>query len=507
MEMALSRSFRRYVPPSSFGTRNGFLVCPHELCGGVGHRSLFLVCQPFFSFINWSIYCSDDDYAPNLLPDAFFNSINCFLPFRNPLKSSYLASNLFLLSNDSDDQISNQLPNPLISLNMAARSWICDDEAWEIEIVMMASIYPILNFTVKLQEAPLSLAGIFLFKVRFRFFFCISVHSLLFCLSYLVVCVCVTMEDLNFNSLQPLTLTTDEHLVYTLDDLPSETPNEITLLLKLCTVKHFSRLSLIKTLSQVWTSQCRFPVVVSEHSEGLFLVTFGCEGDKRRILDAQPWHFSQSLTIFAAPDSSFPITPDQLHYVPFWIQIYGIPFRCKSYELAKLIATGVGDLIQVDSTTVKDGTGPYLRVRFLLDVNKPIRRGIHIRFLKMGREFTKWLDFKYERLSDFCFYCGKASEKPLPFQYPHAPTITIADVDISDFPQGGQVVNPYFNYSMGYTPLLNSHMAGFLLKCSRSSGLSSVSTDSVLVSANSSSSNLDLVAAARSLADALPSRL
>ncbi|KAF4375542.1 hypothetical protein G4B88_022189 [Cannabis sativa] len=38
-----------------------------------------------------------------------------------------------------------------------------------------------------------------------------------------------------------------------------------------------------------------------------------------------------------------------------------------------------------------------------------------------------------------------------------------------------------------------------------SQGLSSVSTDSVLVSANSSSSNPDLVAAARSLADALPS--
>uniref|UniRef100_A0A803NY15 Reverse transcriptase domain-containing protein n=1 Tax=Cannabis sativa TaxID=3483 RepID=A0A803NY15_CANSA len=309
------------------------------------------------------------------------------------------------------------------------------------------------------------------------------------------------MDDLGFNPLQPLTLTSDENTVYTLDDLSTETSHEITLLLKLCTVKHFSRLSLIKTLSQIWTSQCRFPVVVSKHFEGLFLVTFGCEGDKRRILDGQPWHFAQSLTIFAAPDSSFPITPDQLHYVPFWVQIYGIPFRCKSYELAKLIATGVGNLIQVDSTTVKDGTEPYLRVRFLLDVNKPIRCGIHIHFLKMGREFTKWLDFKYERLSDFCFYCGKLdhtkkychaylqkcdeslvpppcpydlllrgkeklSEKPLPFQYPHAPAITIADVDISDSPQGGQVVNPFFQLLYGFHPSSQlSYGFGLLFKC------------------------------------------
>uniref|UniRef100_A0A803QGZ7 Zinc knuckle CX2CX4HX4C domain-containing protein n=1 Tax=Cannabis sativa TaxID=3483 RepID=A0A803QGZ7_CANSA len=378
------------------------------------------------------------------------------------------------------------------------------------------------------------------------------------------------MDDLGFNPLQPLTLTSDENTVYTLDDFPTETSQEITLLLKLCTVKHFSRLSLIKTLSQIWTSQCRFPVVVSEHSEGLFLVTFACEGDKRRILDGQPWHFAQSLTIFAAPNSSFPITPDQLHYVPFW----------------------------VDSTTVKDGTGPYLRVRFMLDVNKPIRRGIHIRFLKMGREFTKWLNFKYERLSDFCFYCGKLDhtrkychaylqkcdeslvpppcpydlllrgkeklfEKLLPFQYPHAPAITIADVDISHFPQGGQVVNPFLSYSMGLTSLLNSHMAsasclsapcnsasvmipthvnpnqglagGFFnpvnvsapspadgINPSMSSGgqvnqegsgsipmryapgFSSVSTDSIIVSANHSDSSFAFSNAARSLVDALP---
>uniref|UniRef100_A0A803NJ46 DUF4283 domain-containing protein n=1 Tax=Cannabis sativa TaxID=3483 RepID=A0A803NJ46_CANSA len=348
------------------------------------------------------------------------------------------------------------------------------------------------------------------------------------------------MEDLSFNPRrQPLTLTSDENMVYTLDDLPSETPNDITLLLKLCTVKHFSRLSLIKTLSQIWTSQCRFPVVVSDHSEGLFLVTFGCEGVKRRILDGQPWHFAQSLKIFATPDSSFPITPDQLHYVSFWVQIYGIPFRCKSYELAKLIATGVGDLIQANSTTVKDGTGPYLRCDESL-VPPPCPYDLLIR----GKE--------------------KLSEKPLPFQYPHAPAITIVDVDISDFPQGGQVVNPYFTYSMEFTPLLNSHLAsvsclsalrsfasamiptpvnpnqglvggsfnpvtvttpsavvttnpsmtsGGLMSQDGPSSLpqmytqsfNSVSTNSIIVRDNLSSPNPNLVKAARSLADALPS--
>uniref|UniRef100_A0A803PHZ6 Reverse transcriptase domain-containing protein n=1 Tax=Cannabis sativa TaxID=3483 RepID=A0A803PHZ6_CANSA len=127
---------------------------------------------------------------------------------------------------------------------------------------------------------------------------------------------------------------------------------------------------------------CRFPIVVSEHADGLFLVTFECEGDKGRIPEGQSWHFSQSVTIFAAPHNSFPITHEHLHYVPFWIQVYAIPFMCKSYDLAKFIASKVGDLIEVDKTIIGKGIGPYLRMRILLDVHLPLRRGMNLRFIK-----------------------------------------------------------------------------------------------------------------------------
>uniref|UniRef100_A0A803PE26 Zinc knuckle CX2CX4HX4C domain-containing protein n=1 Tax=Cannabis sativa TaxID=3483 RepID=A0A803PE26_CANSA len=260
-----------------------------------------------------------------------------------------------------------------------------------------------------------------------------------------------------------LVFPSDENNIFTYDaSSSSSTPATISLLLKLHTIRPYNRPSLMKTLSGIWSSQCRFPVSVTEHADGLFLVTFGCEGDKGRILEGQPWHFAQSITIFAAPESSFPITPDTLHYVPFWIQVYGIPFMCKSFDLARFIATEVGDLIEVDKDTVKEGTGPYLRLRILLDVNLPIRRGMNIRFIRMGREFVKWIDFKYERHPDFCFFCGKLDhtkrychfylqkcdesqseppcpytillrgkekivDKSMPFQYPHPPAITVVD--------------------------------------------------------------------------------
>uniref|UniRef100_A0A803NVY3 Zinc knuckle CX2CX4HX4C domain-containing protein n=1 Tax=Cannabis sativa TaxID=3483 RepID=A0A803NVY3_CANSA len=214
-------------------------------------------------------------------------------------------------------------------------------------------------------------------------------------------------------------------------------------------------------------SPATISLVVSEHADGLFLVTFGCEGDKGRILEGQPWHFAQSVTVFSAPDSAFPILLEKLHYVPFWVQVYGISFMCKSHELAKFIASEIGDLVAVDQSTVREGTGPYLRIRVLLDVNFPITRGLNVRFIKMGREIIKWIDFKYERLPDFCYFCGKldhtrkychaflqkcdesptppscpftillrGKEKPTdksqPFQYPHPPSISVVQL-----PQGG----------------------------------------------------------------------
>uniref|UniRef100_A0A803QQA5 DUF4283 domain-containing protein n=1 Tax=Cannabis sativa TaxID=3483 RepID=A0A803QQA5_CANSA len=174
-----------------------------------------------------------------------------------------------------------------------------------------------------------------------------------------------------------LSIPSDESTVFTYDvGCSSSTPVSISLLLKLHTIRPYNRPSLMKTLSGIWSSQCHFPVVMSEHADGLFLVTFGCEGDKGRVLEGQPWHFAQSITIFATPDSSFPLTPENLHYVPFWIQVYGIPFMCKSYDLARFIAMEIGDLIEVDKDTNREGTGPYLRIRVLLDVNLALHRGV-----------------------------------------------------------------------------------------------------------------------------------
>lgn len=48
--------------------------------------------------------------------------------------------------------------------------------------------------------------------------------------------------------------------------------------------------------------------------------------------------------------------------------------------------------------------GKYLRLRLNIDISKPLCRG---RVVSMAGNEKGWVDFRYERLPIFCFWCGK----------------------------------------------------------------------------------------------------
>ena len=63
-----------------------------------------------------------------------------------------------------------------------------------------------------------------------------------------------------------------------------------------------------------------------------------------------------------------------------------------------------GDVEKVDVDKKGFCLGEYLRIRVSLDLTQPLCRGRRVR---IGDTVTKWVDFKYERLPIFCYWCGK----------------------------------------------------------------------------------------------------
>uniref|UniRef100_A0A803PSM6 CCHC-type domain-containing protein n=1 Tax=Cannabis sativa TaxID=3483 RepID=A0A803PSM6_CANSA len=111
-------------------------------------------------------------------------------------------------------------------------------------------------------------------------------------------------------------------------------------------------------------------------SKGLFLIEFGCEGDRRRVLLQQPWSYLNQPILMDIPNSVDSLSPP---LSAISLRFIGLPF-------GKL-----GD--------------PIFRIRVMFDVAQPLPRGIPINFSWINK--VVWLELKYENLSDICFFCGR----------------------------------------------------------------------------------------------------
>ncbi|KAF4356804.1 hypothetical protein G4B88_022261 [Cannabis sativa] len=92
-----------------------------------------------------------------------------------------------------------------------------------------------------------------------------------------------------------------------------------------------------------------------------------------------------------------------------------------------------GDRRRVDTASLKETWGAYLRVRIEIDVTQPLPRGTGFHF--QGMASPVWLEFRFENLPDFCHFSGRlnhivnhcpeflakcdSSSAPPPLQYDH----------------------------------------------------------------------------------------
>lgn len=74
-----------------------------------------------------------------------------------------------------------------------------------------------------------------------------------------------------------------------------------------------------------------------------------------------------------------------------------------SEKIAELIGKYVGQYVKTDPNNFSGGRKSFMRIRVLIDVRMPLKRKMKIR---KGNSDDIWVDFRYERLPTFCFFCG-----------------------------------------------------------------------------------------------------
>lgn len=101
--------------------------------------------------------------------------------------------------------------------------------------------------------------------------------------------------------------------------------------------------------------------------------------------------------------------------ISLWIQVWNIPPHWLSKDLGFWFCKILGKV--VDVLIPEDGSkrGRHLKILVEINLENPLLRGAKLQL--DGK--TVWVEFRYEKLVFFCYYCGKVghSEKSCSYRY------------------------------------------------------------------------------------------
>ena len=121
-----------------------------------------------------------------------------------------------------------------------------------------------------------------------------------------------------------------------------------------------------------------------------------------RIIAAEPWSFDKHLLVLTRYDKEATLPASNLTKVAFWVQVYDIPLRFRNKEVVEQICQSVGTILFPEDALDCDG-GSFIRVRVMVDISQPLCCG---RLITLDDGKEHWVSFKYERLTNLCYWCG-----------------------------------------------------------------------------------------------------
>ncbi|XVF17061.1 hypothetical protein REPUB_Repub10bG0084700 [Reevesia pubescens] len=90
--------------------------------------------------------------------------------------------------------------------------------------------------------------------------------------------------------------------------------------------------------------------------------------------------------------------------VTFWIQVHGLPVGMFSEKIDIVLGESIGEVLKVNMDDTRVVWGRYVRIRVILDVTMPLTRGTSLSIQGVDKVVVL---FRYERLPDLCFVCGR----------------------------------------------------------------------------------------------------
>ncbi|WJX41610.1 hypothetical protein P8452_28938 [Trifolium repens] len=192
----------------------------------------------------------------------------------------------------------------------------------------------------------------------------------------------------------------EEGIVWEEEDSYGEDLFRRTLAGKLWTDSPFNVRAFKQTMIQAW--RLKNQVEVEDLKKNLFLFWFATKKDADLVLKNGPWSFDRNLLILNRVSGDEQPADLEMNKVAFWVRVYELPLKVRSDSMAKKLGNIIGQFEETDPLE-RNRTGRFLRLKVLIDLRKPLKRGTVIK----SQDRSLKVYFKYERLPNFCFVCGR----------------------------------------------------------------------------------------------------
>ncbi|KAG8491825.1 hypothetical protein CXB51_015099 [Gossypium anomalum] len=145
-------------------------------------------------------------------------------------------------------------------------------------------------------------------------------------------------------------------------------------------------------------------VYISDLGDKQYLFQFFNEVDVQRVISGTPWFFNGHLLVLQRIKKGEIPSMLVLSYTEFWIQVHDLPAGMMSELMCKKLGEFLGKFLEYDVSSLALGHSSYMHICVRLDVTAPLKRKKKI---QMRDNSPVYVHFKYEKLSMFCFICGK----------------------------------------------------------------------------------------------------